>query len=296
MRSGRTLTFVALVCALGLGCKAKSEAEQQGEVVAEQAEHIVSEAPMYPQALVLEEPGAEPRETLHYSGPIPAREISLATHTSGFDEGISEDPFVDVRIRWEGSGPGLSSWKVMRLEGEIVSAQGNRFSRGIAKAFENVAGRVESSASGMARVVQTSGMQTTPNIPTQLDLFVVPLPEDPIGIGASWTATATYTLEARTRQDPSAPSEAGGEVTMVERYTLIARQGQELTIEYELSNTAAFEGFMPSSAKGNFIVNLDDPLVFEGAIEHRAQVAMPAVEGVESTARFNRQRFVLRTP
>jgi len=316
---------LALALVLGVvvgGCKAKpAEGEADSSAA---AERVVVAAPLHSQDLGLDTPGAEPRERLRYAGSAPARSISLATFTERGREGMGEQPFVDVRLGWAGTpraGAGLAmTWSVDDLRGELVGEFGReprlaggpaqKFGATLESMFEDVAGRAEGGARGRLRVIQNQGLQTTPSVPVQLDLFVVPLPAEAIGVGASWSATASYPLEIPSwrKREPSdelsfaalvsdyEPHSEGVEVTQVERYTLVARDGPELRIAYELETEASGgEGFNPSSAEGELIVRLDDPLARAGTIEHHTRISLPAVEGVEATAHHSRQRFVLRT-
>ena len=150
-----------------------------------------------------------------------------------------------------------------------------RSSKAIRDALQEVAGQATGTDLGVDDVVRTRGVQTQPDTPAQLQLFTVPLPREAIGIGATWT---------RTTND--------GSNTDVERYTLVEKQGDLLTIDFSMTSSADAPG---SSMSGRWQVGLDDPLVRSATLDMVTVMPVPEREGKQrEPTRFN-QSIVLRT-
>ena len=109
-------------------------------------------------------------------------------------------------------------------------------------------GQARADATRIRALAQTKGWAMMPALPELIELFAVPLPSEPVGIGGSWTAT-----------------HAGEGMNTTRRYTLVGVEADQLTLDFAATTTF---GARPSEdATGTFRVSVFDPLARSGSID-----------------------------
>ena len=305
-----------LICALAPGCK--RDAERTGDASEdEEAEpagydpdaRALAEQPEDPSKMALIDPGAEPRAVLRH-GPLgSSRRVMLRTSTYIHDEGDPR-PFIEMTLTWAGASAAGEAfgyrWAVVKAKNDFggdfgEDTKADEFSRNLAKMFENLRGQATGSPTGLTRLIQTKGMQATPSPVGQLYLFAVPLPEEAVGVGAVWERTT----DPNFAEDPEGPERPKllspkpardeDEIVRVERYSLADRQGDVLTLDYELSLGRRGDEEPAETASGRFAVVLGDPLAQAGSFDLVSVSVLPARDDREEQRFEHRQRISLET-
>ncbi len=194
-----------------------------------------------PWQIAVVEPGTSPRPL----GYRPAR-VARRVRTS-LGEGSNPQPRLTTTLHW---------WSFASSD---APDQGQDFGfagidcepgAGLAEPLDcaQILGQARVQGSRLTRIAQTRGQPMTPAVPEILELFIVPLPSEPVGIGGTWTAT--HKTEA---------------MTSTRRYRLAASQADQLTLEFEAKTT--FRDQPDEDAKGTLVVSVFDPLARSGTIE-----------------------------
>ena len=243
----------------------------------------------------LVEPGDEPRERLRYAARAPERELTIDLYQAMWGDA----PMLQLRLRWTGLAPDPDDgWRRtlfevvdarMQLPLDDADALEVATTRKIARGFEGVAGQVRADDRGFDRVAQTRGIPTRPNLDWLLDLAAVPLPEEPVGIGAVWTSARHFDeqVEGFDIGEPPSPTEPAPLTPIVEthrytelrRYALQRREDSTLVIEVE-ANLTPDDPARASSSRGTATLELDlaDPLPRSATIELIETAVVPGVD------------------
>ena len=312
-RPRQTFTVLTLVGALASGCGGEA-GESKGSASTGEAEHGrfdpdargSNEMPDQPTAVTLIDAGAEPREALRHPAYGASRRLEIATET--FHDGEAK-PFMTMTMTWAGASTGGDDfgyrWAVVKARAEFgreysEDSKADEFGRGLTKVFESLRGQATGTPTGLTRVIQIEGMNATPSPVAQLYFFAVPLPDEAVGVGAIWERTSDPNLA----EDPEGPAlrklvsprvADADEIVKTERYTLAERQGDVLTIDYELTLKARGAEAPIQTAKGRHVVVLGDPLAQAGSFDLVSVQVFPAREGREETRFEHTQRLSLTT-
>lgn len=181
---GSCLPAALLVCCIALGCRDK------GQPVGDQAPEVSLLAA-----------GSAPRRALSYQPVDRDRQLEL---TIELDAGIpgegmklglvldwSEAGTADGRPRRDYAVTGADAASMPASAG----AQEAQIIRMIASSYRGTAGHALSTPSGHVAFAQTAGKPMTPNLTWLLSVAVVPLPVEPVGVGARWRAVQRGTIE-----------------------------------------------------------------------------------------------------
>jgi hypothetical protein len=286
-------TSIAFVVMLGCGRDAANSGQADSESQPADGSHVFDpnahgSAPAA--TLELVEPGTEPRELLRFGDQAPRRTLEVST-TATFEGMPAEGPMLVLRFAWTGLAPEgeqrrwlfetlevVDGWTVnVPAKMQIPAAERN--AKALRAAFEQVAGQATGTSTGVGDVVRTRGIDTQPDLAVQLAMFAVPLPSEAIGVGATWTRSRRYEG-----------------VIDDERYTLVERDGDSLTIGYARTVVSEDRAAEPgTNMAGRLQVSLSDPLARSGSVELTTGMAFPAVEGEPPQATEFRQTIELRT-
>jgi hypothetical protein len=275
---------LALVLGLGaLACKREAPREDVPFGFDPNAQAERDDPPM----LALVEPGAEPRVALRYGERAPDRSVQLAVH----NEFSSDELLIELTLAWTGLEPEGETRRylydvvaVRQSAEDVLGELEAQVTRKIAEGFDAVAGQATASASGIDQIVQTRGIPTQPSVDGLIRSAAVPLPDEPVGVGAVWETTRSWTETLggfEDSQEPPQPKPIHEEHTFTEtaRYTLVAKSGNQLTIQIDSTTTpddpARAYG---SRSKGQVVTTLDDPLPRSGSIDIFVRPVFPGFE------------------
>lgn len=224
------------------------------------------------------DPGAEPRERLRYGEQAASRKLVL---TVAELDGPREDgdPKAVLLLAWTGiEAEGETRrylYEVLEVELEGVA----RHDESSILEAEQLAGQATGTNAGLDQCIQTRGVPSQPDLGDLLEMFAVPLPSEAIGVGATWT-----------RPPPRREvGHHGGPPDDV--YTLVAREGDSLTIDYTKGPSAAELGGAPGmSISGRLQVSLSDPLARSGMLETVRNIGFEKEHGeAQHVARSHRK-------
>lgn len=309
---------------------ASAEAQPEGPHAFDPDAHAGDPKPA--STLALLDAGAEPREQLRYAEQAPSRKLVLSNaqiHSRAKGKGGPEGPMLVLLVAWTGvEAEGETRrylYEMIEVEGGwmIDGMPGTSQREGMEKrvvesliaGYEGLAGQATGTASGLDHCVQTRGMPMRPDPGAQLEMFAVPLPSHAIGVGATWTRTAVRDeLVGSLRPKPTSPEQEGPKrprllpershdphfdthaFTDVERYTLVAREGDVLTIGYAMTSQSDDPVNAPgTSSSGRFEVSLSDALPRSGTLEVTTSMAFPQADGQPPEYMQIGQQIVLET-
>lgn len=106
--------------------------------------------------------------------------------TIGYEIGLRWAVDPDATAQWRFSVTGIEHLGVGR---HGMGKKEQAIVDGIGLMFEAVEGRGAVPASGIPVFEQTAGLNTQPSLPAVLDMLTVPLPLEPVGVGARWEVT-----------------------------------------------------------------------------------------------------------
>jgi len=290
----------SLLAALGLGLGTLGcRAEQAPEAKTDGAEQphafnpdakVITDHSERREALVLVEPGAEPRAVLRYAEQAPSRSIALTMMTGQ----SGDQPMMDYVVTWTGLEPDGESRRYLydvvsaTYAGEFaklsqMSEMEARIQDVARRAQEGVGGQAVGSATGLERVVQTRGSaNVTPSIGWLIQTIAVTMPNEPVGVGAVWTQTSHREQDASTTDA---------------RYTLLERDGDLVTIAYESTEAYDKANMLGSlSSKGRLVIAPTDPLPRSGSLVITVRTALPGHEGQPGTSMDLQMGWTIREP
>jgi hypothetical protein len=308
--------------------QAESTSNSKTEAEAEGPHAFDPEARGTPRKAAIEllDAGAEPREPLRFGERAPSRTLELSTTSTVGDQPI-EGPMLVLRIAWAGLEPEGEQRRHLFEVREVVGGwvvegmgipelpQQDRVAQSLRMSYERVAGQATGTSMGLDEVVQTRGLSMKPDPAMQLQVFAVPLPSEAIGIGATWTRTERdEQVVGSLRKKPDDPDREGPEMpkllperthephlenlafTDVERFTLVAREGDTLTIDYARTIQSEDPAQVPGTTmSGQLQVSLSDGLARSGSIEELTGVAFPEIDGEPQGVAQFRQTVELRS-
>lgn len=286
----RRLGFSMLACISLLGCEREAEPAKS-----EPIDPFAPDAPPIfevPLTLTVElvEPGAEPREQLRYGQRAPSRQVEMATADP--DNRFDKSPMLVLIVSWSGvEVEGQTRryiYEVVDVEGRTTSSKPDAFAD-----FRTLAGRASGTGTGLERVSQTRGMRASPNPAEYIQMFEVPLPSEAVGLGAVWTRARTVRTEwviYRSFERPVVVS------IVTQRYTLAARDGDTLTIDYAMTEVPEDPQTSDrSSASGRLVVSLMDPLPVSVDVDATSTFSYPATADYPAGMDVTRWRHSIRT-
>lgn len=252
----------------------------------------VSEVPLVDDSVTLKTAGAEPHSTLRFS-PEPgvsktvelamAMQVSMTVGNKTIDPSVL--PVVTVQMKVtaapEAGGATAYAYAVTSASRESMEGASERLKKAMDIAVE---GMKESSGSLTidARGRRTAAEYDLPDVPTPnlrpslagfqqsfSQLFVV-LPEEPVGVGGSWSSTSHFEL-------------SGIPIEQRATYTLQSKKGDTLTlaVAFEQSATGAAEApagvaledtQFGGRGSGTLSVTLDSPFPMDAKAESRSRV------------------------
>lgn len=219
--------------------------------------------------------GAEPRERLCYGERAPSRRVAMAS--SNPDNRHDKSPMMTLIVSWSSVE---AEGDTRRYVYEVVDVvdRPTRKPNDFTAAYRQLAGQARGSEAGLERVIQTRGISASPNPATYIQMFTVPLPSEAIGVGAVWTRTHTIRTEWRIRGSSERPVDVS---TETRRYTLVAREGDTLTLDYAMTQTPEEpQATHGASGSGRLVVDLRDPL------PHTVEVDVTVVNSFPATADY----------
>lgn len=201
-------------------------------------------------AVEVAEAGDEPRQKLRYEPTTIERRQALA---------IELEPPSGMTLRiglvlsWKRLPSGIAfavdEAELTAKSGAAAGPQQAMFER-MKLGFLRVKGDSAVSAGRQIRLTQNRGQTTTPPVPWILHSVVVPLPAEPMGVGAKWTV----------RQ----PIDTLGRKGTSERaYHLRAKEGDQLTVAISGTDrwkAAGGRADGTTTLSGESVISLDDPL------------------------------------
>lgn len=139
--------------------------------------------------------GAEPRRTLQYAGTGAERRgrFSWQMWMTGDEPQLAMG--LDIDVRWTPRSAGEWAFAVDGVRGldgspdHPMSDDEKTVQRAIHDTIGRVGGRARMHEGSRLELAQTRGMTTQPSIAMLLYLFSIPLPAEPLGLGARWTVT-----------------------------------------------------------------------------------------------------------
>lgn len=221
-----------------------------------------------PDSLASSDLGAEPRELLRYAERAPSRTLELST--SILDDSPMDGPMLRLSLSWTGVEAeddrrryayevlDVGGWLFEPTPGAQRGTSEVRIENSMRSSFEQVAGEATGTGTGLDAITQTRGISMQPDPGSQLEVLAVPLPSEAIGVGANWTRTGEG---------------------FSDRYTLFAREGESLTIDYSMTS----EG---TSMSGRLLVSLSDPIPRSGTLDITTEAG---------PSRQRRERIEIRT-
>jgi Family of unknown function (DUF6263) len=211
---------------------------------------IAPREPPAPPKLTLVTPGAEPRKKLAYAFGGKTRTVD-ATLRRSLKEGTEPAEVVSFHYVFtatpevqDGGADATIKLKVQKLDLTLppdAPADAVQGAHALASGFQGAAAQVDVTAGGRIGDPQyaTDAESDAVDMMTRvLEELVVPLPDEPVGIGAKWQ-------EALTKHDAQG-LDVNGTTTM----TLVARDADTATIEVEASNTGKVALNVPGAPKG----------------------------------------------
>ncbi|KIG17541.1 hypothetical protein DB30_03242 [Enhygromyxa salina] len=161
--------------------------------------------------LVVEDPGQTPRRQLSYAGTHERRvRISVSQREPTAEGGKVLPTYFVVELDWRGEapaeGPAIHEFAVKSVQG---TGEGNgpkkpsppqmkEVFEARDAAFLRVRGSVRVEDGHPLQILANrDGVRLTPDIPAVLDVFLLPLPGLPVGVGARWVTTDSKTKERR---------------------------------------------------------------------------------------------------
>ncbi len=212
---------------------------------------IAPSEPVAPPKLTLVAPGAEPRQKLAYAFGGKTRTVD-ATIRRSVKEGKEAAEVVSFHYVFtatpepvHGGGTDTTiAFKVQKLEVSLppdAPAEAVQGVRTLASGFQGTAAQVDVTAGGRIsdpKYATDAESDAVDMMTRVLEALIVPLPEEPVGLGARWE-------EALARHDDEG-LDLKGTVTM----TLVARNAETATIEVEASNGGKVALNIPGAPKG----------------------------------------------
>lgn len=201
----------------------------------------------------LVDPGSDPRSRLAYAFASTARTVDATVKRSqsagaAVPGAAANFHFVFTATpKPNGSGGATIDVKVNKLEiGLPAGAPSDAKAevRSTEKSFVGVVAHVDTTASGSIsdpRYEVEESSDAVEMMTSALEMLVLPLPVEPVGMGAKWVITPA-------RRDDGG-TDAGGSVTM----TLVARDAQTATIKVEAANSGRLPIPDPSAPKGSYL-------------------------------------------
>ena len=137
--------------------------------------------------MTLQEPGAEPRQELRYAPTGIARTPKLAVELVP-PRGPTLRIALGLSYRSVGDGMAyeVKEASVSSDGGPARGPQQAMFDR-MRAGFSRVRGDATVVSGRQPRLTQNQGQWTTPPVPWLMHTVMVPLPEEPVGVGAKWT-------------------------------------------------------------------------------------------------------------
>lgn len=196
----RSLIGLALCVALAsLACSGKSKGKDDGKV-AEDGAGVPSIK------VTVLAAGVEPRRALRYQLGGPDRRVNLALEVAAPvpNEGMKFGMVVDWRAA-RSADPGrmrrdwsVSSTRTLAAPGSAGAGE-RQIIDTLASAYRGNAGHAVANSAGHASFTRTSaGAPVRPTVEGMFEMAVVPLPSEPVGVGARWRADRTETVDGET--------------------------------------------------------------------------------------------------
>jgi hypothetical protein len=212
---------------------------------------IAPSAPPAPPKLTLVTLGAEPRKKLAYALGGKTRTVD-ATMRRSLKEGTDPAEVVSFHYLFtaaserpqDGGGDATVSLKVQKLDVLLPSdapAEAVEGARALGTAFQGVVAQVDVTSGGRIgdpKYATDAESDAVDMMTRVIEALFVPLPEEPVGIGAKWQ-------EVLARHDEEG-MDLNGTVTM----TLVARDADTATIEVEATNAGKVALKLPGVPKG----------------------------------------------
>jgi hypothetical protein len=191
----RSLISLALGCAVAAsGCSDKDRTARTGQ------------AGPSPVEVTLLDAGKQPRRALRYQPGRARRQFELGyeiampeARAKGKDEETRFALTVDWRAADAEAGRARREWTVTdtRAVALPASAAAGEASiiRSIAEAYRGATGHVVADSAGRGTFTRGEGQPVRPGVESLLEQAVVPLPAEPIGVGATWRSARSQTID-----------------------------------------------------------------------------------------------------
>jgi len=203
------------------------------------------------------EAGDEPRTELRYAPVDVDREAKLAV---ALEPPNGHGLRIGLGLNWTSAGEGMSFAVTEALvgseDGATKGPQQAMFQR-MRSGFTRVRGTVEAVDGRQLRLTQREGQPTTPPVPWLLHAIMVPLPSEPVGVGATWTVHEPIDASGRKGQSQR-------------RYALKEKDGERLVVTIggsDVWKAAGGRADGTTTLSGTVTVTLKDPLPTEADLD-----------------------------